>query len=127
MEIAGDRVHFIRCVLLVPVEGAERGFGFGVWSTLSEANYNRYAGSFLDSAQSRLGPMFGYLSNRLPAYPDTLNLKVAVEPQDNRQRPLLRLWDDHAEHPLYRDQNQGIDAARLTLLLGEIMPCSGRA
>ena len=126
MEIAGQQSFFIRCVLVIPVEGVERGLGLGVWSTLSGENFHRYNESFLDHDQSRLGPMFGYLANRLPAYPDTLNLKADVHPQDNRQRPLLRLWDDAADHPLYLDQSQGIDAARLETLLSQIMPCDGR-
>ena len=127
MDISGHRAFFIRCVLLVPVEGMADSFGFGVWSTLSEANFLRYNETFLDQDQSKLGPMFGYLANRLPTYPDTLNLKVDVLPQDDRQRPVLRLWDEAAEHPLFIDQNRGIDKERLTALLSEILPCAGRA
>jgi hypothetical protein len=127
MEIAGDRAYFIRGVLEVPIHGTDQRLGFGVWSTLSEQNYHRYADSFFDDDQSKLGPMFGYLANRLPAYPDTLNLKLDVLPQDNRQRPLLRLWDEAAEHPLYRDQSFGVDTGRLTELLSRIMPCEGSA
>ncbi|HEY5598705.1 MAG TPA: DUF2199 domain-containing protein [Kiloniellales bacterium] len=127
MEIAGQPGYFIRCVLRIPVQGLAGGFGIGIWASLSEASFRRYAATFADADQSRIGSMFGYLANRLPAYPDTLNLKADVLPQDGNQRPLLRLWDEAAGHPLYADQTEGIDTARLIALLGEIMPCSGRA
>jgi len=127
MEIGGSRAFFIRCVLEVPIRNTDERLGFGVWSTLSEQNFQRYADSFSDHDQVRLGPMFGYLANRLPGYPDTLNLKLDVLPQDNLQRPLLRLWDADSEHPLYIDQSRGIDIDRLTGLLSQIMPCGGSA
>jgi len=127
MEIGGQPCFFVRCVLRIPVHGAETGLGFGVWSSLSEASFGRYSESYSEPGQSRIGPMFGYLANRLPAYPDTLNLMADVMPQDGNQRPHLRLRDEAAEHPLYTDQNEGLDGERLNGLLGRIMPCDGRA
>jgi hypothetical protein len=127
MEIAGQSSYFVRGLLLIPVEGVAGGFGFGIWLSLSEAIFRRYTETYGDADQSKIGPMFGYLANRLPGYPDTLDLKADVLPQDGNQRPLLRLWDEAASHPLYVDQTDGIGSARLTALLGEIMPCSGRA
>ena len=127
MEIAGQPSYFIRCLLLIPVGGVTDGFGIGIWSSLSETSFRRYSDTYSDADQSKIDPMFGYLTNRLPAYQDTLDLKADVLPQDGNQRPLLRLWDEAASHPLYVDQTEGIDSDRLIALLGEIMPCSGRA
>jgi hypothetical protein len=127
MEVAGQPSYFIRCVLRIPIEGLTAGFGFSIWSSLSETNFRRYSDTYIDADQSKIGSMFGYLANRLPAYPDTLNLRADVLPQDGNQRPLLRLWDEADSHPLYVDQVEGIDTGRLIALLGEIMPCSGRA
>lgn len=127
MVIAGDRHFFIRGVLYLPITGADQPLGIGAWSTLSEANYRRYAESFEDDGQSRLEAMFGYLANRLPFYPDTLNLRLDVLPQDGRRRPHLRVQSVHADHPLYADQANGLDAGRLAALLGAILPCEGRA
>jgi hypothetical protein len=127
MEIAGRPCYFIRCVLRIPVEDPEGDFGLGIWTSLSEASFRRYAATYEDTDQSKIGSMFGYLANRLPAYPDTLDLKADVLPQDGGQRPLLQLWDEAADHQLYIDQTRGITTARLIDLLGEIMPCSGRA
>lgn len=109
-----DGEHFfIRVVCPVPIKGTEETFMWGVWTTLSEANFQRYRATFEDPDQSKLGGMFGWLSNRIPHYPDTLGLQTTVWPQDDRQRPHLRVNDVHAEHPLYREQRDGMDLARL--------------
>lgn len=126
MKIGGQPVHFVRCVLEIPVHAADRPFGYGVWTTLSAENHKRYMETFDATDQASLGRMFGYLANRLPAYPDTLNLKADVVPRDNRQRPLVELWDE-GDHPLVRDQREGLDAGQLEALLSRILPCDGRA
>lgn len=127
MEIAGQQCFFIRCVLKIPVNSLDSGLGLGIWASVSEPSFQRYAETYSSPDQSLIGPLFGYLANRLSAYPDTLNLKADVIPQDDRQRPLLTLWDENAGHPLYTDQTEGLGPARLTALLSEILPCSGRA
>src|SRR5262245_56756972 len=77
--VIDDKDFFVRCRLLLPVRGISEEFGWGVWSTLSEANFHRYQQHF-DEDMSGCSPMFGYLSNRLPDYPDTLNLRLSVQP-----------------------------------------------
>jgi hypothetical protein len=128
LEVRGQRVHYVRCVLLLPIRFAEgQSFGFGVWSTLSAENYERYLRSFGAEDQARLGPMFGYLGNRIEGYPDTLNLHLDVLPQNGLSRPLVRVQDRHAGHPLYVDQTEGLDEARLAEILSSAMPCKARA
>ena len=106
--IDGDN-RFIRVVCPVPIIGAEAYFGWGVWVSLSEGNFARYRDSFGDRDQSKLGQLFGWLSNRLPGYPDTLNLPMTVVPQDDNQRPLAWINADRADHPLYVHQREGMD------------------
>ena len=62
--------------------GTGKSYGWGVRVSLSAENFARYEASFEAPDQSRLGGMFGWLSNRLPDYPDTLNLRTDVRPQD---------------------------------------------
>ena len=57
--------------------------------------------------------MFGWLCDRLPTYPDTLELQTLVLLQDGRQRPLVWVNRVHGSHPLYIDQREGITAERL--------------
>lgn len=99
--------HFVRAVLELPIIGAPgEVFGFGVWSTLSERNFRLYAQTFDSGEQDELGPWFGWFSNRLKGYPDTLNLKCQVRPRGGRQRPLIEL--DATDHPLAVEQQHGI-------------------
>ena len=107
----GDR--FVRGVCLLPVVGSEETFGFGVWVSLSPANFERYAATFEDDDQAKLGAMFGWLCNRLPTYPDTMNLQTTVVPQDGNARPQVWINEAHAEHPLYIEQRNGITKKRL--------------
>ena len=103
----------MRGVCLLPVVGSDQAFGFGVWVSLSADNFARYVETFEDDDQSKLGAMFGWLSNRLPSYPDTINLQTTVVPQDGGARPQVWINEAHAEHPLYQEQHQGISKKRL--------------
>jgi hypothetical protein len=103
---------FVRCVLPLPIIGASgTSFGFGVWTTLSKANFTLYRDTFDDGHQGSLGPWFGWFSNRLKGYPDTLNLKCQVIPRDGRSRPHIAL--EPTSHPLAIEQRDGITFDRL--------------
>jgi hypothetical protein len=103
---------FVRCLLRLPiVDKPDVSLGFGIWTTLSRANFDLYLDTFNDGGQGGLGPWFGWFSNRLIGYPDTLNLKCAVQPQAERQRPLIRL--EPTDHPLAMEQRVGITFDRV--------------
>jgi hypothetical protein len=103
---------FIRCRLPLPVIGtSDVAFGFNVWSSLSKQNFDLYFETFDGGKQGELGPWFGWFSNRLQGYPDTLNLKCFVHPQSNRMRPLIEL--ERSEHPLAVEQREGITFDRI--------------
>lgn len=106
--------YFVRCQLKIPLIGAEEGecFAFGVWSTLAEKNFRIYVDTFDGDRQAELGPWFGWFANRLAAYPDTINLKCRVHPQNDRQRPWIEL-EPTSEHPLATESRQGISYDRL--------------
>jgi hypothetical protein len=108
-----DGEHFfVRCVLELSIVGASDAvFGYGVWSTLSKKNFDIYLSHFDEGQRGELGPWFGWFSNRLKGYPDTLNLKCQVHPQPNRQRPLIEI--EPADHPLAIEQRDGITFDRL--------------
>jgi hypothetical protein len=103
---------FVRAVLELPIRGSGgQLFGFGVWATLSRENFVRYVAAFDSGEQDELGPWFGWFSNRLEGYPDTLNLKCQVEPRSGRQRPHVSL--EPTPHPLAVDQQSGITFDRM--------------
>jgi hypothetical protein len=112
--------YFVRCVLRLPIIGAaDEHFAYGVWATLSKKNFDICVATFDAGNQGDLGPWFGWFSNRLPGYPDTLNLKCQVYPQDDRQRPHIAL--EPTDHPLAIEQRCGITFDRLL----EIYAASG--
>ncbi len=115
--VTPDGHFFIRCTLRIPIADRDGlSLDFGVWSTLSEANYLRYAGAFLDTDQSKLGTMFGWFSNELAGdFGGALNLKCEILPQDDRQRPLVQL--EPTDHPLAVAQRAGIRFSQLETLL----------
>ena len=103
---------FVRGVLQLPIVGGNGAhFGFGVWSTLSKANFDRYVETFDDGTQGSLGPWFGWFCSRLKGYPDTLHLKCSVHPRNERHRPLIELKP--ADHPLAVEQREGITFDRV--------------
>jgi hypothetical protein len=66
-----DNTHFfVRCVLELPIIGSDgERFGYGVWSTLSEQNFEAYLEGFDSGDHGHLGPWFGWFSNQLAGYP----------------------------------------------------------
>ena len=123
--IDGDQ-RFIRAVCPIPIVGSDQIFAWGIWVSLSEENFARYAKTFDDNKQSSLGTMFGWLCNRIPAYPDTLHLQTTVDPQDDRQRPFVWINQANSDHLLYREQRKGITRARLGEIYGSQV-CGGEA
>jgi hypothetical protein len=103
---------FVRAVLELPIRGSGGPlFGLGAWATLSRENFVRYVAAFDSGEQDELGPWFGWFSNRLEGYPDTLNLKCQVHPVSGRQRPRISL--EPTPHPLAVEQQSGITFDRL--------------
>jgi len=102
---------FVRCVLQLPIIGSDEFFGYGVWSTVSKKNFDICLDTFDEGRQGRLGPWFGWLSNRLKGYPNTINLKCQLHPRDGRQRPYVEL--EPTEHPLAVEQQHGITFDRV--------------
>lgn len=116
-SVGDDR--FIRGVCRVPIAGSDQDFGWGIWVSLSKENFQRYFDSFGDADQSKLGGMFGWLCNRLPGYPDTLNLQTTVVPQDDNRRPLVYVSDVHQDHPLFIEQREGMSQDKLARIYAE--------
>ncbi len=104
-----DGEHFfIRTCLEIPIHDLEEPFLWGVWSSLSQANFERYRASF--DAPDQDGKYFSWLSSRLPWYPDTRSLKTWVHVLPGGARPLVEL--ERTDHPLSVDFFHGISIQR---------------
>ncbi len=106
---------FIRGILLVPIRGTDEHFGWGLWTSVSKANFDRYRETFDSHEQSALGTFTGYISNQIDAYPNLLQLVVRAHLQDDNQRPKLEL--EPTDHPLAVDQREGISQDRVVQLV----------
>ena len=100
--------HFVRVVLEIPIDGVVDPFLWGVWVSLSKANFERYTGAW--NAHDESDAYFGWFSNRLPHYPDTTNLKTKVHPRNGGVRPWLEL--EPTDHPLSVDAREGLTIAQ---------------
>ena len=109
--VIGGEHFFVRGVFEIPVHGMAEKFGFGIWSTLSRENFERYVDRFDEGAYAGEGPWFGWFSNRLTGFEDTLNQACWVHPQLDRQRPTMTL--DDPEHELSLAQEHGIAPERV--------------
>jgi len=104
-----DEHFFVRGVLALPLIDRAGTFDFGVWSTLSRENFFSYMRLFDSKERMSLGPMFGWLSNSLPGYPETTNLKCNIYPRDPDFRPTIEI--EPTDHPLSIQQRHGIKFA----------------
>jgi hypothetical protein len=107
----GQRAYFIRGVLYVPVPETGETLGYGVWSSLSEKSFSRVYELWDDPARVEEPPYFGWLSNSLPGYPETLNLPLDVVTEQIDKRPSLVLHE--GDHPLIAEQRNGVSPARV--------------
>jgi len=105
-EIAHDQGvdRFVRTVLEIPIHGVAEPFVWGVWVSLSEQSYRRYLETWDEPDEQ--DAWFGWFSNRLPYYPDTINLKTRVRPRTGGNRPYLEL--ERSGHPLAEHQMGGL-------------------
>jgi hypothetical protein len=109
--IIDDEDFFVRVVLKIPVIGHAQYLEWGVWGTLSRANFERYRASFHEHDQSKLDPMFSWFASHLPDYQETLNLQCNLVARDDRLRPFIDFAHDDA-HALVLDWKNGITLER---------------
>jgi hypothetical protein len=103
--VVDKEYFFIRGLLLLPIKNSADRFGWGIWSSLSRENFQRYYDSY-DDDMSGWEPMFGYLANQLAGYPDSLNLKLSVQPGSEGERPTVTL--EPTDHSLAIAQREGV-------------------
>jgi hypothetical protein len=98
-------------VLEIPIVGTSDRFRYGIWSSLSEKSFKRVVELWDDPARVSETPYFGWLSNSLPGYPETLNLPADVVTRETDLRPVMELHD--GDHPLVAEQREGITMDRV--------------
>lgn len=109
--------YYIRTILEIPIIGSDQPFLWGVWVSQSEENFKYYQEHFDDNLLGR--ETFGWFSNKIPYYKDTLNLKTKVLYQDNKDRPKLHLQE--SDHELSKDFHDGISMDKAIKIMGIAM------
>lgn len=105
--IIKGRDFFIHGVIEIPVHDYEYAFGWGVWVSHKQENFEVYRDHF-DS--TKIGPFFGWLCTEIVFYPEsTLELKTMAHYRGEGLRPRIVL--EESAHPLYRQQRDGISLA----------------
>ena len=107
----GNRTYFIRGLITIPVVDDEDDFRFGVWSSLSAQSFERVLDHWDDASRVDEPPYFGWLSNSIPGYPDTVSLPLEVITDSLDDRPQFVLHE--CAHPLAREQREGITTERV--------------
>jgi hypothetical protein len=106
---------FIRGILPIPVRTSDEEFRYGVWASLSEKSFRRVVELWNDPKRTEEPPYFGWLSNSIAGYPETLSLKTNVHTRDLNLRPTIELQP--TDHPLAVEQREGITPERLQELV----------
>lgn len=108
IEYPDQTDYFARVTLEIPIHGIDEPFMWGVWVSLSAKSFERYTSTWGDHDES--DSYFGWLCNRLPWYPDTINLKTNVRPRRDGLRPYIELQE--CDHPLAVHWQAGISISQ---------------
>lgn len=114
--LVADGDHFVRVCLELPVTDGSGPLVYGVWVTLSEENFAEFTSRLKAPDRFQDGPYFGWFSNSLPGWPETLELKTRVHLRPPPLRPVIEL--EPTDHPLAVAQREGLSPERWRVLLG---------
>jgi hypothetical protein len=110
---------YVRGSFEIPIRDWEEPLEFGVWSSLSAANFKRYVELYDDPARVDEPAYSSWFGNQLPGFPDTLNLQAWVEIYDEDLRPRIVLHEQ--DHPLVAAARDGIELAQAIALVEPAM------
>jgi hypothetical protein len=107
-----DRRHFLRVLLSIPIRGERGDVAWGVWVEVSSADWERAYDLWDDPKQAKEPPFPATLANTLRGYEGTLGLPGRVRLSGPKTAPLFE-FDPAVDHPLAREQREGVDPARV--------------
>jgi len=113
--ILDDENFFILGTLDLPIKGSDEVIRWIAWSTLSRANFERASELWTVDGREREPPYVGCLSNRIPGFPDTLNVKILVHTEPLGCRPRFEVVEEG--HPLEDAQRGGITSEKADELI----------
>lgn len=111
-------LFFLRGRLEIPVDDDDL-FVWLVWVSLSEAAFTRVSELWEHEGREHEPPYSGWLSDRLPYTEPTLMLEARVHTRPVGERPFIELTS--TDHPLAREQREGITRERVVEIAGHFM------
>jgi hypothetical protein len=115
-----DEDFFERGVIELPIIGTAESFNWGVWGSLSRANFEALIRADEQGGKAEAKEMFSWLSSRIDEYPDTLSLRMLAVIQEPGTRPKFRL--EHADHPLAAEYYEGITPEQVKEIMFRSLP-----
>ena len=99
---------YLRGCLEVPIiDFSNEVFLWGVWARIHETDFDTIHDLWeKEGRENTIGPFKGRLANSLSLYPETLNMRLQIQIQPVRQRPLFLL--EEPEHPFAVEQRMGL-------------------
>lgn len=107
--IEGDL--FVRGCLEIPIIGRDDLFVWGAWVSVSRKSFKRILELWTAEDLDDEPPKFGWFSNHISSYPETLNLKANLLLRNRNRRPSIVL--EPTDHPLVNEQHEGISLSRV--------------
>jgi hypothetical protein len=115
-----DGEHFfILGNLDIPIQGTQEFLRWSVWSTLSRQNFERASNLWETPGREFEEPYSGWLSNQIPGYPPSINIKALVHTQPVGVRPTIEIVEEG--HQLLEEQQMGIGESRADALIHAAM------
>jgi hypothetical protein len=113
------KTFFVRGHVEIPILEHSESFAFSVWSSLSERSFVQMNQRWNAKDRAEDAPYFGWLSSPIHVYPNTIHLKLSVQPRSPGLTPLFLVKD--SDHQLAVDQRNGISIARWHQLALKLM------
>jgi len=111
--------HFIRAIISQKVNDHCDTLEYGVWILLNEESYQDYDKHYLDTDHE--ATYFGYISNQIPGYDNTLSVRVTVHAHKGVNRPVVVPHADQRTNPFVSDYYKGISKADVVRKLKDVM------
>jgi hypothetical protein len=115
--------RFIRCTMTQKVNDYCDNLEYGLWVSLSEKSFQDYVDNYdNDNHETQY---FGWLSNVLPDYDNTLQIPTTVFTRKGNSRPEIVPHSDF-DHPLVKDYFNGIAKSEAERRINDMLKSIGQ-
>jgi|GEM_PF-932444 len=117
--VIDEKRFFIKGQIKIKVEGKDEPFSWSAWVEISKEDFEVEQENWDDENRFLTKPYSGTLDTPLNCYPNTLGLKVKIQTQKVGLIPQILI--DETDHPLYLEQDNGIDMTRVIMFAKKIL------